>query len=152
MKFIGTSAEGFVAAGLTIGCILALAGSILLLFVFSQNVFSKLPEWKWPSYVTVILFGLSVLCLLGYTVAQSLGSSNLVSEISREIESIYGVELDRPEVFGDLQYPETKPEKDLEIFGSVERNGEDIYLIWRDGQFELATLENTESFTELPRS
>lgn len=56
-----------------------------------------------------------------------------------EVREAYGIELTNNEVRA-IDYPESEPTSDFEVFGSFERDGEDVHLVWTGGQLELGSL------------
>jgi len=78
-------------------------------------------------------------------------------EIQREIQKAYGLETTRAQV-QSLNYPNAKPTKSFEIFGSFKDRKQvegtqfeqrTIYLVWADGKFGLSQSSDGESFTPL---
>jgi len=78
-------------------------------------------------------------------------------EIQKEIQKAYGLEITRDQA-QSLNYPNAKPTKSFEIFGSFEdrkqTEGADfetrkVYLVWADGKLNLSQSTDGESFTEL---
>lgn len=75
--------------------------------------------------------------------------------IASDIEKTYGMTLD--DGISGLRYPSEEPEREFQVFGSVEHDfptaegfeRETVYLIWKNGIFEMAASSDGEKFTSL---
>lgn len=76
--------------------------------------------------------------------------------IIQAAEDAYGIELSHDEV-RELDYPDSEPETDFEVFGSIVRDAKtadgfdrtEVFLIWNGSELELAESTDGEKFTSL---
>lgn len=99
-------------------------------------------------------WGLSIMgasltvAVVSMTIAQGY-SDEWQGEFNTEVRDAYGIELTNNEIRA-IEYPESEPTSDFEVFGSFDRDGEDVHLVWTGGQLELGSL-NADAFEPLAK-
>lgn len=99
-------------------------------------------------------WGLSIMgvsltaAVVSMSVAQGY-SDEWQGEFDTEVREAYGIELTNNEIRA-IDYPEAEPATDFEVFGSFERDGEDVHLVWTGSQLELGSL-NADAFEPLTK-
>lgn len=99
---------------------------------------SQAAYWAAVSIVAVVF--LVSLVGFGSAVAKSWSWSLAFDEA---VDEAYGVSLTVDEV-RELGYPRAMPTDDFEVFGSVEHDGSQLFLVWTGAQFELGTFDSAD--------
>lgn len=87
-------------------------------------------------------------------------SEEAQAQVAETLNSTFGTDITVDELgyLSGLRYPNSRPEEDFEVFGSVERDAEKagggferqtIYLIWQDDELRLAESADGEVFDVL---
>jgi len=147
----------------TTGATVMLIGGIVLLLAsfvsFGFGVTGKIPVW---SVVPIALAMISGVVLLAGG-ASSPSYAELEAKQARD-EKVATVMTERYEVtfsgedVGQFEYPDSRPESDFEVFGSVKKavqvedanfEQRELYLVWANDRFELSQSDNGEDFQAL---
>lgn len=107
--------------------------------------------------ILALFFGLGML-VTSWVIASSgmAQSAERRDAIIESAENAYGIVLSDDEV-RKLEYPDTEPETDFEVFGSIVRDVKtvdgfartEVFLIWNGTELELAESTDGEKFTSL---
>lgn len=97
----------------------------------SRKLFSR-----WGASILVVSWSVTLVCLA----VASGHSEDRWSEFDSQTQESYGITLSEKERRA-LDYPDAEPESDFKVFGSFERDGEEVFLVWSGGQFELGSFD-----------
>jgi len=144
--------------------ILVAIGAILTLVGLGASFFSAKAISRRTFAALYCSTFLGIFMLVGGGAAELIGSPSWQDrheaqawEIRPQIEESYGLDLSTDEII-DLKWPESTPERDFKVFGSVVNQKQvegaqfierTVYLVWADGQLQLSESEDGKSFTEL---
>lgn len=118
-------------------------------------------RWFKTTVATLIAAALAVVVGITTTIVGTVEQNDISAAVRAErvaaVKDEYGLALTNDE-YWELGFPDTEPETDFEVFGSMQRDAEKpsggferqtVYLIWQDGELRLAESADGEVFDVL---